>query len=148
MCFTGPPAGQSARQNTAQFKEELAAILAFVEQRSEGREVRGNATGVFRVSAFLCVNTRVLKNLVHRCKSSINASLQQLGYASVRAMEVGSVRSELMALFQCSTAARQWSLRLQPREEAPKPPSAIGPFDDSLPFLSDDIQGEFDELWA
>jgi hypothetical protein len=96
---------------SAAFRRELEEILRFVERRSEDRELRANAAGVIRVSQFLCVNTRVLKNLVHRCKSSINHSLQQLGCASVRGKAGAALASELSSLFQCSTAARQWSVR-------------------------------------
>jgi hypothetical protein len=41
------------------------------------------ASGLFRIAQHLCINTRLLKNLVHRCKPSINNAPQQLGYSLV-----------------------------------------------------------------
>jgi hypothetical protein len=146
------------------------ALIAFVERRPDDGELRAQAAGVFPLSSFLCVNTCVLKNLLRRCKSSINSGLSHLGYNSVRVKEAkdSAVVSALESLLQCAPTARQWSLRAcsprfsfahhQPLEPPRAPafsvtimPMQSGPnpfdereeqFDGHPAFFSDDMDGE------
>jgi hypothetical protein len=144
-----------SQHRPSSFIQELMSLIAFVERRPEDRELRAHVTGVFRIPPFLCINTRVLKNLIHRCKSSINNSLQELGYSMVKAKTTGdsSVLPELTAFLQLSPSSRQWTVRLcnqihQPEQPIPviETPEDPEPFDykvttmdEGTSFLSDDM---------
>ena len=66
------------------FSNELMTILKFIEHSETGRENRTVLVGVCFAGPFIGVNTRQLKNFLGRCKSSINGSLQQLGYVALK----------------------------------------------------------------
>lgn len=97
----------------ATFSNELVMILKYIEHNEVGREVRSILTGISFAGPFICVNTRQLKSFVGRCKSSINGSLQQLGYMAVRTKS--KARSCVLAcmpiLSSDSNLLRQWTVR-------------------------------------
>jgi hypothetical protein len=148
---------------SSSFLQDLMLIITFVERRPEDRELRAHVTGVLRMPPFLCINTRVLKNLIHRCKSSINNSLQGLGYTTVKGKTTGdsSVLAEIATFLQCSPSSKQWTVRLC--NEVPQLPIPViethedreDPFNDKLPnleesgnFFSDDMdEGGFFSLF-
>lgn len=95
------------------FSNEMKTILKFIEHDETGRQQRSILTGVAFAGAFICVNTRQLKNFLGRCKSSINGSLQQLGYMAVRTKS--KARSCVLAVMPLlssdSNLLRQWTVR-------------------------------------
>jgi hypothetical protein len=111
--FSRDPTSTPTHRGSVSFRSELMSIIDFVDRRPEGRELRACATGLIRVSSYLCVNTSVLKKLVHRCKSSINSSLQQLGYCAVkiRPCDNSLLASALASLLRAPTFGRQWTIR-------------------------------------
>ena len=74
------PTGKDPRVVT--FRKELLAVLKFIERDEAHREERSILTGIAFAGPFICVNTRLLKSFLGRCKSSINGSLQMIGYTS------------------------------------------------------------------
>ncbi|OHT01996.1 hypothetical protein TRFO_31013 [Tritrichomonas foetus] len=95
------------------FSNEMILVLNFLEHDNKGREQRCVLTGVAFAGPYICVNTRLLKNFLGRCKSSINGSLQQLGYVAVRTKS--KARSCVVACIPCLGAdpnlLRQWTVR-------------------------------------
>jgi hypothetical protein len=66
-------------------------------------EARAVVSGICFAGPMICVNTRQLKNLLCRCKSSINGILQELGYVGLR------VRSETRSCVLASMPSLEWS---------------------------------------
>ena len=95
------------------FSQELRHIVAFVERRPEGRELRAVNAGLMFNGTFICVNTKLLKILISRCKSSINSSLQQLGYSSLKnkAKAHECLISSISILKGNLELAKQWTVR-------------------------------------
>ena len=95
------------------FSNEMKTILKFIEHDESGRQQRSILTGVAFAGPFICVNTRQLKNFLGRCKSSINGSLQQLGYIAVKTKS--KARSCVLAVMPLLSndvnLLRQWTVR-------------------------------------
>jgi hypothetical protein len=66
------------------FRNDLTQVLQFIERDESNREVRSILTGIAFACLFICVNTRLLKSFLGRCKLSINSSFQQMGYAALK----------------------------------------------------------------
>jgi hypothetical protein len=94
------------------FMKEVLAVLQYIERSSENTEVRSIVTGLCFHGPFVCINTRALKGILCRCKSSINGLFQELGYGQRRArhdrefvmLAMPSLRKDLGVL-------RQWTIR-------------------------------------
>lgn len=95
------------------FSNEMTSIHAFLERSDVGHEQRSVLAGVAFAGPFICVNTRQLKSFLGRCKSSINGSLQQLGYVAVRTKSKARtcVLSILPSLANEPNLLRQWTVR-------------------------------------
>jgi hypothetical protein len=65
------------------FNDRLATIRRFVERHDDDDWKRALVCGVFFLPDSLALNIQQLRVLVGKCKSSINGSLQQLGYRAV-----------------------------------------------------------------
>ena len=100
-------------RHVATFSQEIQSIINFVERRFEGREVRAINAGFMFNGIFICINTRILKNFISRCKSSINSSLQQLGYTSLKtkAKAQECLAASIPCLANDPETARQWTVR-------------------------------------
>lgn len=64
------------------FQDVVDSIHAFVMRGDENDLNRGIACGMFWVNNDIAINTRQLRILLNKCKSSINGSLQMIGYSS------------------------------------------------------------------
>jgi hypothetical protein len=95
------------------FSNEMLAILGFLERSDSCHEQRSILVGVSFAGPFICVNTRQLKSFLGRCKSSINGSLQQLGYIAVRTKSKARacVLSVMPSLANERNLLRQWTVR-------------------------------------
>jgi hypothetical protein len=96
------------------FPRELQAVLNYLERSPDNKESRCIITGLCFVGAVVCINTRQLKRLLNRCKSSINGSFQQLGYVAVRTKSKarGCAVAALPALEHDQNLLRQWTCRV------------------------------------
>jgi hypothetical protein len=76
-------------------------------------EARALLAGICFVGPAVCVNTRQLKFLLGRCKSSINGCFRQLGFVAVRtkAKARGFIAATLTSLKDRPEAIRQWTVR-------------------------------------
>jgi hypothetical protein len=70
-------------------------------------------TGIAFAGPFICVNTRLLKSFLGRCKSSINGGFQQLGYVAIRTKTKAHacILAIMRSLANDSNVMRQWSVR-------------------------------------
>ena len=95
------------------FSNELITILHYIEHSEIGRENRTVMVGVCFAGPFIGVNTRQLKNFLGRCKSSINGSLQQLGYVALKTKSKARtcILSILPSLINDQNNLRQWTIR-------------------------------------
>ncbi|EAX95953.1 hypothetical protein TVAG_077950 [Trichomonas vaginalis G3] len=96
------------------FSNELQTVLKYLEHSASGRENRTILVGVCFAGQFICVNTRQLKNFLGRCKSSINGSLQQLGYVALKTKSKARtvVLSIIPSLANDANVLRQWTVRV------------------------------------
>jgi len=62
--------------------ERLALIRQFIERGDEDDSTRTAVCGIFFLRDSLAVNIQSLRILLGKCKSSINGSLQRLGYSA------------------------------------------------------------------
>jgi hypothetical protein len=97
----------------AGFHRELISALSYIERRSEGQEDRSIVCGVAFAGPYICVNTRLLKAFLGRCKSSINGSFMQMGYVALRTKSKARscVLSCLHSLIDDEPNLRQWTVR-------------------------------------
>ena len=105
------PTGKDPRVVT--FRKELLAVLKFIERDEAHREERSILTGIAFAGPFICVNTRLLKSFLGRCKSSINGGFQQMGYVAIRTK--AKARSCIVTVMRSLTSdpalLRQWTVR-------------------------------------
>jgi hypothetical protein len=106
--------GSMARHRRAlTFANELHMVLDYIERAPDNMESRAIVSGICFTGPIICVNTRQLKSLLSRCKSSINGILQELGYASLRPRS--KTRSCIFAILpsieRTPEIARHWSVR-------------------------------------
>ena len=107
----GHPTSRDRRATS--FCEEIARILRFVDRRNEDRELRVFAAGVAKMGNVMCVNTRQLKKLLRRCKSSINNSFQQIGFVAVKMKPCDDpkIAEFLPGIANFPFIVRQWTVR-------------------------------------
>jgi hypothetical protein len=108
----------------ALFESEIQSVRQFVDYSPIGREDRAIIAGLAMSADLVAVNTRQLKNLIGRCKSSINAGFHRLGFAPIRAKP--QVRERVLAalplLRQDPASLRRWTVRVaDATEEAAQP---------------------------
>jgi hypothetical protein len=92
---------------------ELLMVLSYLERSPENMEVRAIISGILFVGPAVCVNTRQLKLLLGRCKSSINGCFKQLGFVAVRTKVKARnfIAHCLTALKDKQDVIRQWTVR-------------------------------------
>jgi hypothetical protein len=95
------------------FQKELNLVLAFLERDELRREERSILTGIAFAGRFVCVNTRLLKSFLGRCKSSINGGFQQMGYVAIRtkAKARNCIVAVMRSLTNDAALLRQWTVR-------------------------------------
>ena len=105
------PTGKDPRVVT--FRKELLSVLQYTERDEVHREERCILTGIAFAGPLICVNTRLLKNFLGRCKSSINGGFQQMGYVAIRTK--GKARTCIVTVMRPLTSdpalLRQWTVR-------------------------------------
>jgi hypothetical protein len=97
----------------ASLRRELLLVLSYLERSPDNMEARAILAGICFVGAAVCVNTRQLKCLLGRCKSSINGCFKQLGFVAVRtkAKARGFIAAALTSLKDRPEIIRQWTVR-------------------------------------
>jgi hypothetical protein len=99
--------------NTSRFYQDIQAVTTYINRSPDNRETRAIVVGLAMSGQFLAVNTRQLKNLLGRCKSSINGCLRHLGYFGFNTKQKSRncVLDILPSLKTDPGALRQWTAR-------------------------------------
>ena len=90
---------------------DLQTIRNYIDRKEQGKEIRSIVAGIAFSGTFVCVNTSQLKNLLGRCKSSINNGFLLLGYASAKTKVRQCIISMMPSLLKDSSLLKQWTLR-------------------------------------
>lgn len=96
------------------FSEILNEIKSFVVQGNDSNNViRGLVCGICWLPEGIAINTHQLRFLISKCKSSINGSLQRMGFSSsLGRTETATALSNACSLFKDNTnALRKWTIR-------------------------------------
>ena len=98
---------------SSSFSNEIKLVIEYIDSSSLHREERAAVVGIAISGPIIAVNTRQLMSLLGRCKSSINGSLQNLGYQSLRSKTKARecVLSVLPSFEKDVCILRQWTAR-------------------------------------
>ena len=103
---------QSNKQrHQSTFRKDLNDVSAYIDRRDEQVDVRAIVCGIYFGKGFVCINTKQLKHLIGRCKSSINNGLQSMGYTSSKGKIRQILSTSMPALKDDTSLLRQWTLR-------------------------------------
>jgi hypothetical protein len=95
------------------FVEGIRKVRNFIERKQEDEWRRALVCGIFFLSDSLSLNIQQLRILMGKCKSSINGSLQQLGYAAQSSSS--ETEQEFLARiplnFRDATELKKWTIR-------------------------------------
>ena len=97
------------------FSEALDAIKAYAI-RGDGEDWRRCLVcGIFWLPEGIAINTRQLRLLIFKCKSSINGSLQKMGFnTNVSRTEAANIMINALPMLKDNTSElRQWTVRQQ-----------------------------------
>lgn len=96
------------------FAEMLNAIKSFCIKGDSDDWKRCLVCGVCWLSNGIAINTRQLGLLIDKCKSSINGSLQKMGYSTLqsRSESAGPLTEAIPELKNNFTELREWTVRL------------------------------------
>jgi len=133
VCLKSSVASSSAkcprnlRLNT--FSEALDAIKSFVCRSDKDDPIRGMVCGIYWLPDGLAVNIHRLRQLVPKCKSSINGSLQKLGFTVNlgRSDCAQAVTSLFPFLKDNNPELRKWTIRKRSNCQTVESPPASQP---------------------
>jgi hypothetical protein len=95
------------------FTETLEAIKSYVLRSDRDSGLRALLCGLCWLPEGIAINTHQLRLLIPKCKSSINGSLQKLGYSMIlgRSDSAEAMRNFFPLLRDNQAELRKWSLR-------------------------------------
>jgi hypothetical protein len=122
--------GSERNRRVAAFTEMLDAIKSFALQGDKNDSLRCIVCGICWLAEGLAVNTHELRQLIPKCKSSINGSLQRLGYTmNLNRTESSQAMAAFCPYLKDNTAElRKWTVRRRldswrpPETPLPRPP--------------------------
>jgi hypothetical protein len=140
--LSSPACRNRRHQRLESFNEMLDAIKSFAIQGSDDDWKRCLVCGVIWLPGSIAINTRQLRLLIDKCKSSINGSLHRMGYSSVtsRGDTNRQLREWLPSLRGNFGELRQWTVR-QLSACAPQP-APMGDF-----AMSPEPTCEMEVMW-
>jgi hypothetical protein len=103
------------------FLQRLKDVRAFIEREPSSMWKRGTVCGVIFLKGSLAINIQQLRLLMGKCKSSINGSLQQLGYLSKPSTpEIDQQLAALVpSLLEDHIEMKKWTIRYGEIPEEP-----------------------------
>lgn len=116
--FSQPSCKNRRNKSSETFNEIVKALKAFVVQNNSGDVDRALVCGICFLGEAIAINTRQLRLLISKCKSSINGSFQALGYGTVPS---GSDCTAALIRFfpflkDNFSELRQWTIRQKVKE--------------------------------
>jgi hypothetical protein len=103
------------------FSHSLNKIRRFIESDDEDHWKRSLACGIFFLPDCLALNIQQLCILIGKCKSSINGSLQQMGYTA-QPQSPGletSFLAQLPGQYREMNELKNWTIRRKPQSGGP-----------------------------
>jgi hypothetical protein len=111
------------KERVVTFSEALDAIKGFVVRNDKNDAIRALLCGMAWLPEGLGVNIHQLRHLLPKCKSSINGSLQKIGYATT--LRRGECCASISRAFPClrghTAELRKWSVRRKAVQDLPLP---------------------------
>lgn len=117
-------AGSSSRINKNDtFENILGAIRSYAERGDESDWRRFLVCGVCWMDNAIAINTRQLRLLISKCKSSINGSLQKMGYSTntSHAESWKNLFPKIPILRDNYKELRQWTIRYKNNQKQAQP---------------------------
>lgn len=119
------PACKHRRHHTAQINNDiLSAIKSFVVRNDQDDWRRALVCGIYWMPDGIAINTRQLRILLSKCKSSINALFQNLGYTTTPASsEFASALVRIFPMLKDNfPELRKWTQRVAgvPKQQGQK----------------------------
>ena len=110
---------------TASFIKAIRILIDYVNRSEKGKQDRAILVGLCVAGCAIFVNIRQVKDLIGRCKSSINGSFQQLGYLALHTKTKARlwIAGVLQRLGSDKTLLKQWSVRVASAETVTPFPS-------------------------
>lgn len=120
--LSSPHCRNQRNKRLENFSEMLNTIKAYAVRGDENDWKRCLVCGVVWLTSGIAINTRQLRILINKCKSSINGSLHRMGYSTV--MSRGDTSSQLVDMIPILrnnfSELRQWTVR-QTNVSTPQP---------------------------
>jgi len=119
------PSCKNRRNRSVQtFSDIIAGIKAYVIRGNDDDAKRALVCGVCWLDSSIAINTRQLRLILSKCKSSINGSFQQLGYGTIpTGADSASSLIRIFPFLENNFAElRQWTVR-QLISQSPQPSS-------------------------
>jgi hypothetical protein len=106
------------RRRSLTFSDVLASIQTFVVRHDQNDAVRGLICGIYWLPDALAINIHQLRSLIPKSKSSINGSLQRLGFSVTlgRAKSLQYLATVFPLIQDNVPALRKWTLRKKKSE--------------------------------
>ena len=103
-------------QRITSFKKCIDAVQSFAVRGDCNDLLRSYVCGIIWLPEGIAVNTHYLKALISKCKSSINGSLQKMGYTiTINRVEAASIMANTFpGLKENTSELRKWSIRKMP----------------------------------
>lgn len=114
----GSPACRHRRHNSVKINAEIMNMIkSFIVRHDSQDPTRALVCGICWLPDGIAINTRQLRLLLGKCKSSINALFQSLGYATTPvASDFVALLSRMFPLLKDNpTELRKWTVRV-PRQ--------------------------------
>jgi len=110
--FQNTQISRSNESHSYVFRRELSRVTQYIDRRPEDKEKRAIAVGFAAYGSMICVNTKNLKQLLSRCKSSVNNGFLQLGYISIKTKsKAQACLATILPPLGNTIAGRKWSVR-------------------------------------
>ena len=102
------------------FNEAIESIKMFAIRGDKDDKLRSLVSGICWLPEGIAINTHQLKALLGKCKSSINGSLQKMGFAQnlTRAESITALTNFFPFLRDNTSELRKWSIRHYPSTES------------------------------
>jgi hypothetical protein len=114
------------RNHSAAMNQEIIGSIQSFVMRNDGDDwKRGLVCGICWLNSAIAVNTRQLRLLVSKCKSSINSMFQNIGFATIPTTnDYATAIATFFPLIKDNFAElRQWTIRaVKPPDDEDDPP--------------------------
>lgn len=131
LSLSNPSTKNMRNKRISSFKEAIDSIRAFSIRGQADDNLRCFICGIAWLPEGIAINTHQLKVTISKCKSSINGSLQKMGFTAdlSRLDTTNAIVNYFPFLKDNNAELRKWSIRKYPEghQPCPSPPPTITP---------------------